>query len=97
MVLREEKVKELAAWARLELSPEETTRFTRQINDLLSYVEKIKEVPVEGVEPTIHILPLNNVFREDQVRPSLDKELVLANAPQQERGFFRVPRILEES
>lgn len=97
MVLHEDKVKDLAGWARLELSPEEITRFTGQINDILQYVEKIKEIPVEGVEPTIHILPLNNVFREDEVRPSLDKEIALANAPQQEKGFFRVPRILEEN
>lgn len=91
------EVEHVARLARLELSAEEKERFTHQLNDILQYVEKLKELDTDGVEPTAHVIPLQNVLREDAVRPSLDREDVLANAPDREEAFFKVPKIIEES
>lgn len=97
MALTNQEVEQVARLARLELSTEEKERFTHQLNDILTYVEKLKELDTSGVEPTAHAIPLRNVFREDKVRPSLDREAVLANAPAREEVFFKVPQIMEES
>lgn len=97
MALSTSEVEHVARLARLELSDEEKERFTHQLNDILQYVEKLKELNTEGVEPTAHAIPLQNIFREDQVRPSMDREAVLSNAPDREDVFFKVPQIMEES
>lgn len=97
MSLTMNEVEHVARLARLELSTEEKERFTHQLNDILQYVEKLKELDTEGVEPTAHAIPLQNVLRGDAVRPSLDREDVLANAPDREEAFFKVPKIIEES
>ena len=96
MNLEKEKVKHLAELARLELGEEEAAEFSRQLSEVLAYAGKVGS-PVAGMEPVIHLLSLANVFREDEVEPSLPREEALANAPHREEGFFRVPRILEEN
>ena len=63
---------------------------------IVDFVNRLQQVDTENVAPTAHVLPVQNVFREDVVKPSLDRELALSNAPQQEDGYFRVPKILEE-
>ena len=68
----------------------------KSLHDFLEYVDRLQQVDTEKVMPTAHVLPVQNVFREDVVKPSLDRELALSNAPQQEDGYFRVPKILEE-
>ena len=88
-------VKYVAHLARLSLSPEEEQRIGSQLQDVLSYIEKLKEVDVSGVEPTAHAFPLINVVRPDEVRPSLSHEEALRNAPAQANGLFIVPRIVE--
>ncbi|NLY88765.1 MAG: Asp-tRNA(Asn)/Glu-tRNA(Gln) amidotransferase subunit GatC [Firmicutes bacterium] len=97
MKLEKEKAKHLAELARLEVSEEEAAEFSHQLSEVLDYAGKVREAPVEGVEPTIHLLPLTNVFRDDEVKPFLTREEALVNAPRREEGFFRVPRILEEN
>jgi aspartyl-tRNA(Asn)/glutamyl-tRNA(Gln) amidotransferase subunit C len=62
----------------------------------LQYVDNLAALPTDEVEPLAHVLPINNVFREDTVRPSLDREMALSNAPLQEDGYFKVPKILED-
>jgi aspartyl-tRNA(Asn)/glutamyl-tRNA(Gln) amidotransferase subunit C len=58
-------------------------------------MDVLGELDTENVKPTAHVLPLKNVFREDVVKPSLDRDLALSNAPEREDGYFKVPKILE--
>jgi len=90
------EVEQVAKLARLELSEDEKAIFARQLSAILSYMDQLKTLDTGGVEPTATVLPTDNVFRDDQVRPSLPQEAALANAPDQADGFFRVPRILED-
>lgn len=80
---------------RLKLSEEEAEQYTTQLNDILQFVEKLNELDTEAVEPTSHVLPMQNVLREDEVRPSLERDKALANAPEQQDGMFRVPAVFE--
>ncbi len=91
-----EDVAHVAELARLELSADERERFIAQLNDILAYVEKLGELDTTDVEPTSHVIPMSNVFRDDDVRPSLDRTAVLQNAPEVSHFFFKVPRIIEE-
>jgi aspartyl-tRNA(Asn)/glutamyl-tRNA(Gln) amidotransferase subunit C len=94
MALSREEVLHVAELARLSLSPEEIELFTVQLNEILEYVEKLQELDTSGVAPLAHVIPLFNVFREDQVRESLPLDAVLENAPAREDGNFLVPRII---
>jgi aspartyl-tRNA(Asn)/glutamyl-tRNA(Gln) amidotransferase subunit C len=95
MITRED-VEHVAELARLELTAAEKEQFIAQLNSILTYIEKLSELNTAGVEPTSHVLPMSNVFRDDEVRPSLDRDRALQNAPQQSHFFFKVPRIIEE-
>lgn len=97
MKITREQVEYVARLARLEMSEEEKETFTRQFDSILSYMDKLNQLDTEGIEPTSHVLPLSNVFREDEVKPSLPRDEALANAPDPKDGFFRVPRVIEES
>jgi len=88
-------VEHVANLARLDLSAAEKEQFTEQLNAILKYADKLNELDTSGIEPTSHVLPLANVMREDEVRPSWPIEQVLANAPDEEDGHFRVPAVLE--
>ncbi len=88
-------VKYVAHLARLSLSPEEERTLGAQLNHVLDYIEKLKEVDVSSVEPTAHAFPLVNVVRADQVRPSLPQAGALRNAPAHANGLFIVPKIVE--
>src|SRR6478609_3301194 len=91
-----EDVAHLARLARLELTDEELDRYAGQLGGILSAVAKVTEVAAEDIPPTSHAVPLTNVVRPDVLRPSLDRDEVLAMAPASEGGRFRVPRILDE-
>ena len=88
-------VKYVAELARLELSEEEQAVFQPQLEGIVKYVEKISEVDIEGVPPMMHGKEIVNAFREDVVRPSLDKEIALANAPKRVDDEFLLPKIVE--
>lgn len=88
-------VENVALLSRLEITENEVEKFTGQLNAILAYVDVLNQVNTEGVEPTAHVLSLKNVMRADEVRPSLPRELALANAPEQEDGYFKVPKIME--
>ena len=90
------EVEHVARLARLDLGPEEKERMRRQLDAILGYVEQLRRVDTTGVAPTAHVLPLANVMRDDEVRPSYPPEAMLANAPAADTEQFRVPRILEE-
>lgn len=85
----------VAHLARLHLSEDERVKFQRQLDDILAHVNELKEVDVTGIEPTAHAIPVKNVFRADEPRPSLDRDIALANAPQQKAEQFFVPKIIE--
>jgi aspartyl-tRNA(Asn)/glutamyl-tRNA(Gln) amidotransferase subunit C len=88
-------IKYVAHLARLALSAEEEQKFEAQLGDVLGYIEKLKEVDVSGVEPTAHAVPLANITRLDEVKPSLSQEDALRNAPAKANGLFLVPNIVE--
>ncbi|WP_298135028.1 Asp-tRNA(Asn)/Glu-tRNA(Gln) amidotransferase subunit GatC [Micropruina sp.] len=90
------EVARLAALARIELSADELARLAPQLDVILDAVAQVTEVAGDDVPPMSHALPLTNVFRADEVRPSLPVEQVLAGAPSVEDERFRVPRILGE-
>ena len=94
MALTREEVLHVAELARLSLSPGEIELFTGQLNEILAYVEKLQELDTRGVAPLAHVIPLGNVFREDQVLESLPLDAALENAPAREDGNFLVPRII---
>ncbi|ADL07427.1 Asp-tRNA(Asn)/Glu-tRNA(Gln) amidotransferase subunit GatC [Thermosediminibacter oceani] len=91
-----ETVEHVANLARLYLSEDEKAEMAQKLNSILDYMDKLNELDTSNVPPTAHIIPIKNVFREDAVRESLPREEVLRNAPDKERGFFKVPRIIED-
>ena len=88
-------IKYVAHLARLKLAPEEEKKFGEQLGQVLGYIEKLKAVDVSQVEPTAHAVPLVNVTRPDEVRPSLTNDEALRNAPARANGLFLVPKIVE--
>jgi aspartyl-tRNA(Asn)/glutamyl-tRNA(Gln) amidotransferase subunit C len=85
----------VARLARMHLAPEETARLQAQLDQIVGYVAQIDALDVTGVEPTSHAVAINNVFRPDEAREGLAHEAVLANAPDEIAGQFRVPKIVE--
>ncbi len=92
----EEQVRKVAKLGRLELSDAEVEEFAGQLSAILEYVEKMNELDTDGVEPLAHCLAVSNVFRDDVVAESLGTEKTLANAPERDGEFFKVPKILDE-
>ena len=88
-------IKYVAHLARLSLTPDEEQKMGAQLESVLGYIQKLKEVDVSAVEPTAHAFPLANVTRSDEVRPSLSQAEALRNAPAQANGLFMVPKIVE--
>ena len=96
MQITKEEVEKVARLARLELTEVEKTAFTKQLSQILTHVETLKQYDTAGVEPTATVLGQVNVFRADEVRPSLSVERAMANAPESVEGYFVVPKIIEE-
>ena len=96
MKITEKDVLYVAALANLELSEQETAQFAADLDSILAYVEQLKSVPTDHVEPTSHVLNLENVFREDRVHPSNVRDEVLNHAPQREGNFFKVPKVIDQ-
>ncbi|MBD3376242.1 Asp-tRNA(Asn)/Glu-tRNA(Gln) amidotransferase subunit GatC [candidate division KSB1 bacterium] len=94
MSVSRDQVKNIARLAKLQFSPQEEDHFTEQFNQILSYVEKLDELDTESVDPTTHVLDLNNVLREDKVVQWLTQDQALANAPLKKSGFFSVPKVI---
>jgi aspartyl-tRNA(Asn)/glutamyl-tRNA(Gln) amidotransferase subunit C len=90
------EVEHVARLSRLELSEAEKERMRRELDSILAYIDKLRALDTEGVEPTSHAVPMTNVLRPDAPRPSFPQEEMLANAPERSGEFFRVPKIIEE-
>ncbi|MCG7409774.1 Asp-tRNA(Asn)/Glu-tRNA(Gln) amidotransferase subunit GatC [Paenibacillus sp. ACRRX] len=95
MSINLDNVEHVARLARLQLSDEEKNQFLDQLNAILKYADKLNELLTDDVQPTTHVLPIHNVMRDDVVRESLPIERVMANAPEEEDGHFRVPAVLD--
>ena len=95
MALSRDEVRKVALLARLELTDEELDEQAKHFNDLLQQFEALQALDVTGIEPTSHSIPLVNVLREDASRPSLPRDVALANAPESRDGCIVVPRIVE--
>ena len=87
-------VEHIAELARLKFSEKELDNFTHQLNEILSYVEKLNELDTENVEPLSHPVENTNVFRDDEVMPSVKREEALKNAPNKNESFFKVPKVI---
>ena len=97
MKITEQDINTVASLSRLRIRDEERTEVTAQLDKFLTYVENLQAIDTTDIEPTTYALPMQNVFRADKVKPSLERELALSNAPLAEDGYFKVPRVLEES
>lgn len=94
MAVTKKEVEHIAELARLHLTEKEIEEYTRQLNTILEYVEKLNELNTEDVLPLSHPVEGNNIFREDKVRPSVGREDALKNAPAKDDEFFKVPKVI---
>ena len=93
-LISKQDVDHVALLARLELTEEEKELYTQQLNKILNAAKALQEVDTDNIPPTAHVLPIQNVFREDRVGKSIDPEKALDIAPEREESFFKVPKIV---
>jgi len=96
MSLTRADVEKVSLLARLRLSDQELDALTTQLGQVVDYVRQLEELDTASVEPMAHVADLRNVFADDVVRPSLDREVALANAPKRDAECYRVPAVLGE-
>lgn len=94
MAVNKQDVEKIAELARLIFSEEELENFTPQMNKILSYMDKLNELDTDNVEPLSHPVEQTNVFREDELRPSISTEDALKNAPFKDENHFKVPKVI---
>jgi aspartyl-tRNA(Asn)/glutamyl-tRNA(Gln) amidotransferase subunit C len=87
-------VEHIAELARLKFNEKELDNFTHQLNEILSYMEKLNELNTENVEPLSHPVENSNVFRNDEIKPSVNRDDALKNAPDKNESFFKVPKVI---
>ena len=95
MAFTQKDVDYIAKLARITLSDEEKDNFTRQLDSILEYVNKLSELDTDSVEPTAHILPVQNVFREDEAKPCKTAEFAVEQSPELRDGLYNVPPVIE--
>lgn len=95
MAITKETVEYVAHLARIELQPKELEKLSQQLKDILSFIDKLEKLDIKDIPATSHILPLNNVLRQDLPKQSLSCEEALKNAPGCQENFFVVPRVIE--
>ncbi len=96
MSVTKKDVENIASLARLKFNDEELENFTHQLNQILSYVEKLNELNTENVEPLSHPVENNNVFRSDELKTSVTTEEALKNAPDRTEEFFKAPKVINQ-
>ncbi|MCG2712678.1 MAG: Asp-tRNA(Asn)/Glu-tRNA(Gln) amidotransferase subunit GatC [Candidatus Omnitrophica bacterium] len=94
MAITKDTVKYVAKLSRIELEESTIEDFTSQLARILNYIEKLNQLDTENTAPTSHALELRNVYRKDVNTPSLENQAALSNAPEQEDGHFKVPKII---
>ena len=90
------EIEQIAELARLSLKPEEKAKLKKDLESILAYVDELKAIRTDSVEPTSHVLNLENVYRPDEARPSNVREEILKHAPQREGNFFKVPKVIDQ-
>lgn len=95
MTVSNKEVKRVATLSRLTLNEKEVEEYTKQMNSILKFAEKLDEINTNDIEPTSHVLNLKNVVREDVVRSSIPRDAALKNAPNKTEEFFKVPQVME--
>ena len=95
MNITADEVKKVAKLAKLTLSEPDIERMAADMDAMLAYVATLESLDTEGIVPTAHAVPMANAFRSDELRPSLEREAVLAAAPKSANGTFRVPKVIE--
>jgi aspartyl-tRNA(Asn)/glutamyl-tRNA(Gln) amidotransferase subunit C len=96
-MMDQSQVHKVAHLARLELTPEEEVQFTTQLGSILDYFEQLSELDVTNVAPTTRAIDVSNITRMDHLKPYGDRDSILANAPDQDGDFFKVPKIMEDA
>ena len=96
MSVTKKDVEYIAQLAKLEFTEDEKEKFTHQLNQILQYVEQMNKLDTTNVEPLSHVIELSNVFRSDEVKPSISTEEALKNAPAKTDEFFKVPKVIGE-
>ncbi|MFA7420609.1 MAG: Asp-tRNA(Asn)/Glu-tRNA(Gln) amidotransferase subunit GatC [Melioribacteraceae bacterium] len=96
MSVTRKDVEYIASLSKLKFEENELENFTHQLNDILAYVDKLNELDTENVEPLSHPVENNNVFREDELKPSITTEEALKNAANKTEEFFRVPKVINQ-
>ena len=94
-IISDETIEYVGILAKLELSDEEKEQAKKDMANMLDYIDTLNELDTSGVEPMSHVLPVNNVFREDVVTNGDDREEILANAPEAKEGAFVVPKTFD--
>ena len=95
-MITKEDLATVAHLSRLSIATDEEENYMKDLNDIVAYVDKLSDLPTDDVMPTTYALSVENVFRDDEPRPSLSREEALQNAPEEENGYFKVPRVLAE-
>lgn len=95
MKVTRDTIEHIAGLARLNITEAEKDKLTLEMENILSYVDKLNELDTSGLKPMEHVIPLKNVLREDKVEKSYDRDRMLANAPSSEDGCFKVPKVVE--
>jgi len=94
MDINAETVEYIAKLAKISISEEEKNKFVPQLSKIITYIEKLSELDTEGISPMSSVIATKNVFREDETKPSMQRDDVLANAPASQNGFFKVPKVI---
>jgi aspartyl-tRNA(Asn)/glutamyl-tRNA(Gln) amidotransferase subunit C len=95
MAISKETVKYVVNLARIELQPKDLEKLSGQLKSILDFIDKLSKVDIGNIAPTSHILPINNVLRDDQPKASLPVHKALDNAPSKDGNFFVVPKVIE--
>jgi aspartyl-tRNA(Asn)/glutamyl-tRNA(Gln) amidotransferase subunit C len=95
MAITKEQVEYVAKLARLNLKEEEKEKLTVDMAQIIDFADKLNSLNTEGIEPTAHILPINNVTRKDEVKPSYDRDAITENAPSKQDGCYKIAKVVE--
>jgi aspartyl-tRNA(Asn)/glutamyl-tRNA(Gln) amidotransferase subunit C len=95
MAITKDTVNYVSHLCRIELKPKELEKLSQQLKGILDFIDKLTKIDIKNISPTSHILPINNVLRDDQPQESLSADKALENAPHREGNFFIVPKVIE--